>query len=149
MSPPEEKGISRSARNIPTDDEYVDLSEAGHYPAESSTDTHDSTDKQGSLTDELAKKIKEMKQNKDGIAGNTSRPGVLTKPGVSKPASELPKIGKYVAKDEGSYQYLAESIRMHPDQETLQAMMQDAGFDEVKYHNLTDGIVALHIGYKY
>jgi demethylmenaquinone methyltransferase/2-methoxy-6-polyprenyl-1,4-benzoquinol methylase len=61
----------------------------------------------------------------------------------------LPKIGKYVANDEASYQYLAESIRMHPDQETLKTMMQDAGFDEVTYHNLTDGIVALHIGYKY
>jgi demethylmenaquinone methyltransferase / 2-methoxy-6-polyprenyl-1,4-benzoquinol methylase len=61
----------------------------------------------------------------------------------------LPKIGKYVANDETSYQYLAESIRMHPDQETLKTMMQTAGFDEVEYHNLTDGIVALHIGYKY
>lgn len=61
----------------------------------------------------------------------------------------LPKIGKLVTNDENSYQYLAESIRMHPDQETLKTMMQDAGFDEVNYHNLTDGIVALHIGYKY
>lgn len=61
----------------------------------------------------------------------------------------LPKIGKYVAKDEASYQYLAESIRMHPDQETLKTMMEAAGFDEVIYHNLTDGVVALHIGYKY
>jgi demethylmenaquinone methyltransferase/2-methoxy-6-polyprenyl-1,4-benzoquinol methylase len=61
----------------------------------------------------------------------------------------LPKIGKFVAQDESSYQYLAESIRMHPDQETLKTMMQDAGFDEVEYHNLTDGVVALHIGYKY
>lgn len=61
----------------------------------------------------------------------------------------LPKIGKYIAKDEASYQYLAESIRMHPDQETLKTMMETAGFDEVKYHNLTDGVVALHIGYKY
>jgi len=60
----------------------------------------------------------------------------------------LPKIGKYVAKDEASYQYLAESIRMHPNQETLKTMMQTAGFDEVEYHNLTNGIVALHIGYK-
>ena len=61
----------------------------------------------------------------------------------------LPKIGKYVAKDEASYQYLAESIRMHPDQETLKTMMEDSGFDEVEYYNLTDGIVALHLGYKY
>lgn len=61
----------------------------------------------------------------------------------------LPKIGKFVANDEASYQYLAESIRMHPDQETLKHMMSQAGLDDVRYHNLTGGIVALHIGHKY
>lgn len=61
----------------------------------------------------------------------------------------LPKIGKYVAKDEASYQYLAESIRMHPDQETLKQLMLTAGFDKVEYHNLSAGIVAAHVGYKY
>jgi len=61
----------------------------------------------------------------------------------------LPKIGKAIAKDEASYQYLAESIRMHPDQETLKAMMIEAGYDQCDYHNLTGGIVALHRGYKY
>ncbi len=60
----------------------------------------------------------------------------------------LPKIGKFIAKDEASYQYLVESIRMHPDQQILKTMMQTAGFDEVNYHNLTHGIVALHIGHK-
>jgi len=60
----------------------------------------------------------------------------------------LPLIGKLVAQDEDSYQYLAESIRMHPDQETLLAMMQDAGFERCRYQNLAGGIVALHIGYK-
>jgi demethylmenaquinone methyltransferase/2-methoxy-6-polyprenyl-1,4-benzoquinol methylase len=60
----------------------------------------------------------------------------------------LPKMGKWVANDEASYQYLAESIRMHPDQETLKIMMETAGFSKVEYHNLTGGIVALHIGYK-
>jgi len=59
----------------------------------------------------------------------------------------LPAIGKLVANDEESYRYLAESIRMHPDQETLLAMMQDAGFERCRYHNLTGGIVALHVGY--
>lgn len=61
----------------------------------------------------------------------------------------LPKIGNTIVGDPGSYQYLAESIRMHPDQETLKQMMLDAGFDEVNYYNLTGGIVALHRGYKY
>lgn len=60
----------------------------------------------------------------------------------------LPLMGKYIAKDEESYQYLAESIRMHPDQETLKGMMENAGFNKVKYHNLSGGIVALHKGYK-
>ncbi len=61
----------------------------------------------------------------------------------------LPKIGEFVAKDGESYQYLAESIRMHPDQETLKSMMDDAGFEQTSYHNLTGGIVALHKGYKF
>ena len=61
----------------------------------------------------------------------------------------LPKMGELVAKDGESYQYLAESIRMHPDQETLKGMMTDAGFDDAEYTNLTGGVVALHIGKKY
>jgi demethylmenaquinone methyltransferase/2-methoxy-6-polyprenyl-1,4-benzoquinol methylase len=60
----------------------------------------------------------------------------------------LPIIGKIVARDEASYRYLAESIRMHPDQETLLAMMQEAGLERCRYHNLTGGVVALHVGYK-
>ncbi|MBE8166711.1 class I SAM-dependent methyltransferase, partial [Leptospira borgpetersenii serovar Ballum] len=61
----------------------------------------------------------------------------------------LPRVGELVAKDAGSYRYLAESIRMHPDQETLKAMMNDAGFENVNYYNMTGGIVALHRGYKF
>ncbi len=60
----------------------------------------------------------------------------------------LPVLGKLVAKDADSYQYLAESIRVHPDQETLKSMMENAGFERVRYHNLAAGIVALHIGYR-
>ncbi|MDM3871590.1 bifunctional demethylmenaquinone methyltransferase/2-methoxy-6-polyprenyl-1,4-benzoquinol methylase UbiE [Porticoccus sp. W117] len=79
----------------------------------------------------------------------------------SKPTSELlgkaydfysfkllPKMGELVASDADSYRYLAESIRMHPDQESLKEMMQDAGFDNCSYHNMTGGIVALHRGFK-
>ena len=61
----------------------------------------------------------------------------------------LPIMGKLIAKDADSYQYLAESIRMHPDQDTLKQMMLDVGFDQVDYHNLTAGVVALHKGVKY
>ncbi len=60
----------------------------------------------------------------------------------------LPLMGRLVAGDEDSYQYLAESIRMHPDQETLKTMMETAGFERCRYHNLTGGIVALHVGYR-
>jgi len=60
----------------------------------------------------------------------------------------LPRIGKYVARDEAAYRYLAESIRMHPDQETLKAMMEKAGLAKVEYFNLAAGVVALHRGYK-
>ena len=60
----------------------------------------------------------------------------------------LPMLGKYVAKDEASYRYLAESIRMHPDQDTLKRMMETAGLSRVEYFNLTAGVVAVHKGVK-
>lgn len=71
-----------------------------------------------------------------------------------KPAYELysfkvlPTIGKLIADDADSYRYLAESIRMHPNQEELKAMMQESGFERCRYHNLAAGIVALHVGYR-
>jgi len=60
----------------------------------------------------------------------------------------LPRMGRLVANDPDSYRYLAESIRMHPDQETLKGMMEDAGFERCDVHNLTGGIVAVHRGFK-
>ena len=61
----------------------------------------------------------------------------------------LPKIGQVIVNDAESYRYLTESIRMHPDQETLKGMMEEAGFDQVTYTNMTGGIVALHKGFKF
>jgi demethylmenaquinone methyltransferase/2-methoxy-6-polyprenyl-1,4-benzoquinol methylase len=61
----------------------------------------------------------------------------------------LPRLGKLLARDEASYRYLAESIRVHPDQATLRQMMLDAGFDEVAFHNLAAGVVAVHMGRVY
>jgi demethylmenaquinone methyltransferase/2-methoxy-6-polyprenyl-1,4-benzoquinol methylase len=61
----------------------------------------------------------------------------------------IPKLGEWICKDRESYQYLVESIRMHPDQESLKKMMMEAGFEDVKYHNLSGGIVAVHEGLKY
>lgn len=60
----------------------------------------------------------------------------------------LPWLGRHVAKDEASYRYLAESIRMHPDQEALRSLMEQAGLEHVEYFNLTAGVVALHRGQK-
>jgi demethylmenaquinone methyltransferase / 2-methoxy-6-polyprenyl-1,4-benzoquinol methylase len=60
----------------------------------------------------------------------------------------LPLLGRYVARDEAAYRYLAESIRMHPDQETLKGMMESAGLARVEYFNMAAGVVALHRGYK-
>jgi demethylmenaquinone methyltransferase / 2-methoxy-6-polyprenyl-1,4-benzoquinol methylase len=60
----------------------------------------------------------------------------------------IPRLGRLFAKDEDSYRYLAESIRMHPDQETLKKMMQDAGLAKVEYFNLAAGVVALHRGFR-
>lgn len=61
----------------------------------------------------------------------------------------LPKIGKFVAKDEDSYRYLAESIRMHPKQDTLKEMMEAAGLERCEYFNMSQGVVAVHRGYKF
>jgi demethylmenaquinone methyltransferase/2-methoxy-6-polyprenyl-1,4-benzoquinol methylase len=61
----------------------------------------------------------------------------------------LPLLGRWVAGDEASYRYLAESIRMHPDQEKLLSMMRAAGLEGCRYHNLSGGIVAVHRGYRY
>jgi len=60
----------------------------------------------------------------------------------------LPRLGRFIARDEASYRYLAESIRMHPSQEELKGMMKMAGFGHVEYHNLTAGVAALHVGIK-
>ena len=78
-----------------------------------------------------------------------SQPGKAIKPAYDLYSFKvLPMLGKLVAGDSDSYQYLAESIRMHPDQETLKSMMEDAGFERCRYDNLAGGIVALHIGYR-
>ncbi len=80
---------------------------------------------------------------------STPRPGPLSKAYDAWSFHVLPKIGALVARDAHSYRYLAESIRRHPDQETLKNMINDAGFEGVTYTNLTAGIVALHRGFKF
>jgi demethylmenaquinone methyltransferase/2-methoxy-6-polyprenyl-1,4-benzoquinol methylase len=72
----------------------------------------------------------------------------LEKPYEAYSFSILPKLGKYIARDADAYRYLAESIRMHPDQETLKGMMQATGLVNIEYFNLTAGVVALHRGFK-
>jgi demethylmenaquinone methyltransferase/2-methoxy-6-polyprenyl-1,4-benzoquinol methylase len=79
-----------------------------------------------------------------------SRPVAALKPAYDFYSfSILPRIGRLIAKDEDSYRYLAESIRMHPDQQTLQGMLERAGFERCDFHNLAGGIVAIHRGYKF
>lgn len=78
-----------------------------------------------------------------------SKPADVIKPMYDFYSFEvIPRLGKLVADDEPSYRYLAESIRMHPDQDELLRMMEEAGFERCRYHNLAGGIVALHIGYR-
>jgi len=78
-----------------------------------------------------------------------SRPAALLKPAYDFYSfGILPKLGQLIAKDADSYRYLAESIRKHPDQQTLLGMMEQTGFERCSYHNLSAGIVAIHRGYK-
>jgi demethylmenaquinone methyltransferase/2-methoxy-6-polyprenyl-1,4-benzoquinol methylase len=78
-----------------------------------------------------------------------SKPAAALKPAYDFYSFKiLPRLGRLIARDEASYRYLAESIRMHPDQNTLLSMMQQAGFERCDFHNLTGGIVAIHRGYR-
>lgn len=79
-----------------------------------------------------------------------SRPVPLLKPAYDLYSfSILPRLGQLIARDADSYRYLAESIRMHPDQQTLQGMMELAGLEQCDWHNLSGGIVAIHRGYRF
>ena len=103
------------------------------------------TDKQKALT----AMYKALKPGGRVLILEFSQPGKAIKPAYDLYSFKvLPMLGKLVAGDSDSYQYLAESIRMHPDQETLKSMMEDAGFERCRYDNLAGGIVALHIGYR-
>ena len=83
------------------------------------------------------------------LAGVPLAPKPLQKPYDWYSFKILPRLGQFIAGDAASYQYLAESIRMHPDQETLKQMLVDAGLERVEYFNLAAGVVALHRGYKF
>jgi demethylmenaquinone methyltransferase/2-methoxy-6-polyprenyl-1,4-benzoquinol methylase len=103
------------------------------------------TDKDGAL----AEMHRVLKPGGKVLILEFSQPSSAIKPAYDLYSFKvLPLLGRLIAKDPQSYQYLAESIRMHPDQETLLGMMQDAGFERCRYNNLTAGIVALHTGYK-
>jgi demethylmenaquinone methyltransferase/2-methoxy-6-polyprenyl-1,4-benzoquinol methylase len=97
----------------------------------------------------LASMLRTLKVGGKAMILEFSEPNKAIKPAYDLYSFKvLPTLGKLIAKDADSYQYLAESIRVHPDQETLQEMMEDAGFERCRYHNLAAGIVALHIGYR-
>lgn len=97
----------------------------------------------------LASMVRVLKPGGKALILEFSKPADAIRPAYDLYSFKvLPMIGKLVADDEESYQYLAESIRRHPDQETLLGMLQDAGFERCRFHNLSGGIVALHSGYK-
>ncbi|MBT8108388.1 MAG: bifunctional demethylmenaquinone methyltransferase/2-methoxy-6-polyprenyl-1,4-benzoquinol methylase UbiE [Gammaproteobacteria bacterium] len=97
----------------------------------------------------LASMLRTLKIGGKAMILEFSEPNKAIKPAYDLYSFKvLPTLGKLIAKDADSYQYLAESIRVHPDQETLQEMMENAGFERCRYHNLAAGIVALHIGYR-
>ncbi len=97
----------------------------------------------------LASMFRTLKPGGKAMILEFSEPNKAIKPAYDLYSFKvLPTLGKLVAGDPDSYQYLAESIRMHPDQETLRSMMVSAGFERCCFHNLAAGIVALHIGYR-
>lgn len=103
------------------------------------------TDKEAAL----ASMLRVLKPGGKALILEFSKPAASIKPLYDLYSFKLlPVFGKLLANDAESYQYLAESIRMHPDQDTLLRMMQDAGFERCRYNNLTAGIVALHVGYR-
>ena len=103
------------------------------------------TDKEAAL----ASMFRVLKPGGKALILEFSKPAEAVKPVYDLYSFKIiPLLGKLVTDDESSYQYLAESIRMHPDQDELLNMMEQAGFERCRYHNLAGGIVALHIGYR-
>jgi len=97
----------------------------------------------------LASMLRVLKPGGKLLILEFSRPAEAIKPAYDLYSFKvIPLLGKLVADDESSYQYLAESIRMHPDQDALLKMMQESGFERCRYHNLAGGVVALHVGYR-
>ena len=129
-----------NAEELPYDENYFDCISI-------SLGLRNVTDKEKAL----AEMARCLKPGGRAIILEFSKPTVdwLEKAYDSYSFNVIPKIGKLLVNDSESYQYLVESIRKHPDQETLENMMLNAGFDQVKYHNLLGGIVALHIGMKF
>jgi demethylmenaquinone methyltransferase/2-methoxy-6-polyprenyl-1,4-benzoquinol methylase len=142
-----DRGVCRNVRFTQANAECLPFADSIFDCATMAFGLRNVTDKQAAL-DSLFRVIK---PGGSLLVLEFSRP-VL--PGLSKlydlySFKVLPLMGRIVADDEDSYRYLAESIRMHPDQQTLKTMMEHSGFERCDYHNLAGGIVAIHRGFKF
>ena len=140
-------GLFANVRTLQADAEHLPFADAGFHCVMIGFGLRNCTDKAAALRE----MCRVLKPGGRLLVLEFSRPAIrLIEPFYDLYSFRvLPWLGEVVARDAASYRYLAESIRMHPDQETLAGMMRTAGLEDVRYHNLSGGIVALHIGHRY
>ncbi len=141
-----DEGLVENVRYAQADAERLPFRDGSFHCVTIGFGLRNVTDKQAAL----ASMRRVLKPGGQLLVLEFSHPGPVLSPLYDAYSFQvLPWLGKLVAHDEASYRYLAESIRMHPGQEELLAMMRQAGLEDCRYHNLSGGIVAVHRGYKY
>ena len=142
-----DRGVSANVTSLQVDAEHLPFADASMNCVTIGFGLRNVTDKQAALN-EMARVLKPGGRL---LVLEFSKPVLKWLAPIydSYSFTVLPALGKLIAGDEESYRYLAESIRMHPDQETLKEMMESTGLEDCIYHNMSGGIVALHIGHRY
>jgi demethylmenaquinone methyltransferase/2-methoxy-6-polyprenyl-1,4-benzoquinol methylase len=142
-----DRGVSANVTSLQADAEHLPFADASMNCVTIGFGLRNVTDKQAALN-EMARVLKPGGRL---LVLEFSKPVLKWLAPIydSYSFTVLPALGKLIAGDEESYRYLAESIRMHPDQETLKEMMESTGLEDCIYHNMSGGIVALHIGHRY